>query len=72
MGLIRNIFNDHWDTFAATHNIRESVCLEVEKMLSCGLIGNGCTVYKCPDCSHEHIVPFTCKSRFCTSCGQMY
>lgn len=72
MSKIREIFLDHWDEFAATHNVRETVCLEVEKMLGCGLIENGCTSYKCPNCDSERIVPFTCKSRFCTSCGQLY
>lgn len=72
MGVIKQIFKEHWNTFAATNDVRDSVCLEVEKMLSCGCIENGCTVYRCPDCNREYLVPFTCKSRFCTSCGQMY
>lgn len=72
MGVIKDIFKDHWDNFVRNYKVRDSVRKEVDKMLGCGLIKNGCSIYKCPDCGYEKIVPFTCKSRFCTSCGQMY
>ncbi len=52
--------------------IRDSVHKEVNRMLNCGLIENGFTVYRCDQCQSEVLVPFTCKSRFCTSCGKIY
>ncbi len=74
MGVIKKIFNDHWNQFVAKHPkmIRQSVHKEVNRMLSCGLIENGFTVYRCGECDSEVLVPFTCKSRFCTSCGKLY
>ena len=74
MSKIRDIFQDHWDVFVSNNpnKIRDSVKKEVHKMLGCGRIENGFTVYKCPSCENEVLVPFTCKSRFCTSCGKLY
>lgn len=74
MGVIKKIFNDHWNQFVAKHPkmIRQSVHKEVNRMLSCGLIENGFTVYRCGECDSEVLVPFTCKSRFCASCGKLY
>ncbi|WP_078694942.1 transposase zinc-binding domain-containing protein [Cetobacterium ceti] len=36
------------------------------------IISYGYTAFKCAKCSHMHIVGFSCKSRFCTSCGKIY
>lgn len=69
MSKIREIFLDHWDEFAATHNVRETVCLEVEKMLGCVLIENGCTSYKCPNCDSERIVPLRARVDFVQVAG---
>jgi hypothetical protein len=46
----------------------------VNKMLICGTKKMGYAVYVCTNCSQhpEKIVFFTCKSRFCTSCGKVY
>jgi len=42
------------------------------KMLSCGSTIRGSAVYVCsnPKCSHTKRIAFTCKSRFCPSCGK--
>jgi hypothetical protein len=44
----------------------------IVKMLSCGTNAWGYAYYTCPnsDCTHTKYVPFTCKSRFCPSCGK--
>jgi len=41
-------------------------------MLSCGLLVRGYALYECSnsDCSHTKKVAFSCKSRFCPSCGK--
>ena len=46
MGIIKNIFRDHWDQFVSDHPqmIRDSVHKEVNRMLKCGLIENGFTI----------------------------
>lgn len=41
-------------------------------MLSCKSFSLGYSVFKCPRCDEEKIVPHTCKSRICSSCGNKY
>lgn len=74
MGIIKQIFQDNWDQFVLEHPnmVRASVHKEINRMLNCGSLNNGFTVYRCEDCNSEVLVPFTCKSRFCTSCGKLY
>jgi len=50
----------------------ESIVESVEKMLSCKDPSNGYAEYICMKCGTKERVPFTCKSRFCTSCGKKY
>ncbi len=44
----------------------------VEKMLSCREPSNGYAEYICTHCGAKKKSPFTCKGRFCTSCGKKY
>lgn len=72
---IKDIFNDHWNAFLEDNpnlNIRPVVYKEVEKMMGCGSLSNGFAVYTCDNCKNYLYVPFTCKSRFCSSCGVKY
>lgn len=72
---IKDIFNDHWYAFLHDNpslNIRPIVYEEVEKMMGCGSLSNGYAVYSCEHCNNYLYVPFTCKSRFCSSCGTKY
>jgi len=72
---IKDIFNDHWYSFLQDNpnlNIRPVVYSEVEKMMGCGSLSNGYAVYSCDNCNNFLYVPFTCKSRFCSSCGTKY
>ena len=72
---IKDIFNDHWYPFLKANpnlEIRPVVHTEVEKMMGCGSLSNGYAVYTCEHCSNYLFVPFTCKSRFCSSCGSKY
>lgn len=69
---IKDIFADHWDSFLLDNlhlSIRPCVDIEVRKMISCGSLSNGYAVYSCDNCDNYLYVPFTCKSRFCVSCG---
>lgn len=73
MTIIQQIFQDHFYDLAATNiNIRETVFENVERMLHCGDISYGYTVYGCDHCGKMKVVPFRCKSRFCTTCGNLY
>jgi len=40
-------------------------------MLKCHDLDEGYNEYICPECRGRKYVAFTCKSRFCTSCGKM-
>ena len=78
--IIKRIFQDHWDEFLSQHKdkipeeMQSSVIDAVNKMLICGTKKMGYAVYVCTNCLQhpEKIVFFTCKSRFCTSCGKIY
>lgn len=73
MNTLQEIFSDHFDTVAFSGiNIRSSVFENVSKMVSCGDFNNGFKLYGCESCGKFHKVAFTCKSRFCTSCGNQY
>ena len=44
----------------------------VKKMLKCGTDKLGFTMYQCPSCGQYKKVPFTCHTRICCSCGNLY
>ena len=72
---IKNIFKDHWNNFVNTYKditIRDVVFKNVNKILKCKTFSLGYTEYECPNCHKSLIVPNTCKSRFCSSCGNKY
>lgn len=62
----------HWWDFVFTYRrwIRPVVFSNVRKVLSCRTAALGCHVYKCPSCDHTKLVPHSCKSRFCPTCGK--
>lgn len=72
---IRDILNDYWDSFLKQFphlHIRDVVYEEVQKVRLCRTIALGYTMYECTHCDNYTIVPHTCKSRFCSSCGNKY
>lgn len=73
-GKIKLILKDHWDNFLKLfgRKIRKNVKIEVEKVLKCKDIKNGYIEFKCDSCNTSKKVAFTCKSRFCPSCGKVY
>lgn len=72
---IQYIFHNHWDEFCEylkDHpeiTVRPVVFSEVDKMIVCGTLDMGFEVYECPTCHRHHVIAYTCKSRFCPSCG---
>ena len=73
MNILQKIFNDHFNTVANSGiNIRNTVFENVDKMLHCGDFNFGHTLYGCEVCGNVKVVPFRCKSRFCTTCGNLY
>lgn len=72
---IKQIFKDWWNKFLETYpniSIRDVVFTNVSRMLKCKTWDLGYAIFKCPDCGNEKIVPHTCKSRMCSSCGNKY
>jgi hypothetical protein len=69
---IASIFSHHWNEFVAGFNkwIRPVVFENVRKMLACRTPVLGCHVYRCKTCGHVELVPHSCKSRFCPTCGK--
>ena len=55
---------EHWDRPGTPANIRENF----SKIVNCGTIALGAELYESD--TERKIVFHTCKSRFCTSCGQ--
>ena len=72
---IKDIFKDHWNNFVDKYKnitIRDVVFKNVNKILKCKTFSLGYTEYECPNCHKSLVVPNTCKSRFCSSCGYKY
>lgn len=71
---IKQIFEDHWEDFQKEHSgkIRQNILDEVAKVLRCkDPVHSGYHRYECVQCGHSIMVPHTCKSRFCSSCGKV-
>ena len=66
------ILATHWWDFVRTYGrwIRPVVFENVRKVLACRTAVLGCHVYACPSCDHVQLVPHSCKSRFCPTCGK--
>ena len=72
MNILQQIFNDHFHILASSGiTIRDTVFKNVEKMLHCGNAKYGYALFGCEHCGNFRVVPFRCKSRFCTSCGNL-
>ena len=73
MNILQQIFNDHFNALSSSGiTIRDTVFENVEKMLHCGDYNYGFAAYGCEHCGKLKLVPFRCKSRFCTTCGSLY
>ena len=66
------ILATHWADFVAQHKkwIRPVVFSTIAKILACRTPILGCHLYKCR-CGKTKIVPHSCKSRFCPTCGKL-
>jgi hypothetical protein len=73
----RQIFIEHWEKWwdyrreEIPADQRAYVQKMVEKMMGCRNPQCGYARYVCPKCYEERIVPFSCKTRFCPSCGKV-
>jgi len=65
----KQIFAKHWETYKEEYNPRDIEIETVEKMLNCGKLEYGYTLYMCTECGCWRKVPFSCKTRICPTCG---
>jgi len=73
--LLKEILKDSWLEFkqkaeqTLSLSLSDSTIKEVERFIECGEPACGFVRIKCSSCTHEHLVPFSCKTRgFCPSC----
>jgi len=73
---IKQIFLDNqnwWRFYQQHHNqLRPAITIAIVKLLSCRHTIRGYQQYRCSNstCTHTLRVPFTCKSKACSSCGK--
>jgi hypothetical protein len=66
------LHNQNWYNFFTQYSprIRNSITINVCKILACRTKTLGFHLYTCNKCGNEKKVYHTCKSRFCSSCGK--
>jgi hypothetical protein len=69
---VKLIFQENWEEYLKTHEVREIERIEVEKMLSCKDGSRGGYWFYCKTCGEYQFVPFGCNSRLCSCCGKRY
>ncbi|MCK4419312.1 transposase zinc-binding domain-containing protein [Candidatus Aerophobetes bacterium] len=72
---IKQIFKEHWENYLSQHkdSLRQDIIWTVEKMFSCRDPQRlGYHKFACPEHPDQYIiVPHSCKTRFCNSCGKV-
>lgn len=71
----KQIFRENWNEFIKENPEYNSPYYGevIEKMLNCGYVVSGYSVYVCSHCgSEEKTIAFSCKGCFCLSCGKVY
>ena len=72
MSILKDILRDHYEETLYILHPRDTVIDNINRMLNCGDSAHGGAFWGCPECGKLRFVPYTCKSRFCPSCGNMY
>lgn len=64
---------DNWQRFVEANrgHIRPVAYENVRRMLNCRTPALGFHVYACGECGEQRVVPHSCKSRMCSSCGKV-
>jgi hypothetical protein len=70
---LQAIFTIHWVAYCTWYKgvIRPTVYENIKKILACRTPQLGYHLYQCPRCSDVRLIPHSCKSRFCSSCGKI-
>ena len=76
---LHTILSGHYDEFRKVYDeryrekygpLRKVVDTTVQKILHCANPKDGFAHLRCRGCGCEYVVPFSCKTRVCPSCGQ--
>src|SRR3972149_4013593 len=67
------IVGKYWSQYIAWKEgkVRRAVFMQVRRMLSCRTPKLGLTLYRCESCDTVRVVPHSCKSVACSSCGKV-
>jgi endogenous inhibitor of DNA gyrase (YacG/DUF329 family) len=70
---LQAIFSLYWEGYLAWFKgtIRPAVHENVQRILMCRTPQLGFHAFKCPTCGNIKLMPHSCKSRFCSSCGKV-
>jgi hypothetical protein len=75
-GLLQTILREHWARVEPLlsqrlpPDVAAAARTAVAKALRCGTLASGFVRYRCLVCEAFHTVCFSCKSRFCPTCGK--
>lgn len=70
--ILQTIFSDHFEYIQYVIRPGKNVMDNIDRMIHCHDPSFGGAFFGCPHCGNLKFVPFSCKSRFCPSCGNMY
>lgn len=70
--ILQTIFSDHFEYVQYVIRPDRNILDNIDKMIHCHDPSFGGAFFGCPHCGNLKFVPFSCKSRFCPSCGNMY
>ena len=70
--ILSKYFFSFWRTnhYKFPKSLEQSILTNVKRFLECGDPKVGYTSFICLQCREIHKTPFSCKSRFCSSCGK--
>lgn len=70
--ILQTIFSDHVEYVQYVIRPGKNVLHNIDRMIHCHDPSFGGAFFGCPHCGNLKFVPFSCKSRFCPSCGNTY
>jgi hypothetical protein len=75
INVFKKILIDNWADFKQKYTAYDTDYYNgiIEKVINCGNVKYGYTEYMCINCGQDKvIIPFSCKSKFCLSCGKIF
>lgn len=70
--ILQTVFSDYFEYIQYVLRPSKNIMDNITRTIHCHDPAYGQAVYGCPHCGKLKSVPFSCKSRFCPSCGNMY